>query len=392
MNEESMKKKYDIAIVMGRFQPFHNTHKRLIDHALTLAPKVLILLGSAKSAPDIKNPFPPTFRESMIRSCYDEAQQTSLVFRGIRDYPYHENVWITQVQNLVKNEQEAMIDLPENMDARHNIELGKIKVCLVGHFKDETSYYLKLFPQWTFEEFNANRHEDNVINATDIRAMYLATDGTHQLRMSLKESRNCAVATIREKTWEKLVPEPIAKALIEFSETETYNDLAKEYKYIEKYKEDTKFVNAPYAPTFTTTDAVVTAKGHVLIIKRGANPGKGLYALPGGFLKPHLRIKDNMIEELKEETRIHVPTIILKSSIVNQEVFDNPKRSLRGRTITHAFHVELNPKMEDGLPNVKGGDDASGAFWMPISEVMENEDKFFEDHFSVICCMVGLYG
>jgi bifunctional NMN adenylyltransferase/nudix hydrolase len=390
MNDNVMETKYDIAIVVGRFQPYHNTHHRLMQHALTLGKKVIVLLGSARTAPDVKNPFTPQDREKMIRACFDEQSNLRLKFYGIRDYPYHENVWITQVQNIVRNEQESMIDLPVEQDSMHNIELRKIKVCLVGHFKDETSYYLKLFPQWVFESFNANDKEAGIINATDIRAMYLAYDGDTQFRMEIGQTRNVSLSTARKRTWESLVPTPIANFLKGFSETETYKNLAKEYAYIQKYKEDTKFVGVSFPTIFVTTDCVVTAKGHLLVVKRGANPGKGLLALPGGFLEPNLTLKDNALKELKEETRIHVPMPILESSIVNQHEFDYPKRSLRGRTVTFAYHIELNPKMEDGLPNVKGGDDASGAFWMPIAEVMECADKFFEDHYHIVKYFLGV--
>jgi bifunctional NMN adenylyltransferase/nudix hydrolase len=67
-------------------------------------------------------------------------------------------------------------------------------------------------------------------------------------------------------------------------------------------------------------------------------------------------------------------------------VFDHPERSLRGRTITHAYHI----KLKDGkLPEVKQGSDAKGAFWMPLMDVGRCEDKFFEDHAHIISYFVN---
>jgi bifunctional NMN adenylyltransferase/nudix hydrolase len=79
---------------------------------------------------------------------------------------------------------------------------------------------------------------------------------------------------------------------------------------IEKYKESWKA--APFPPTFVTVDAVVVQSGHVLLVKRKAMPGAGLWALPGGFLNQEETLLDGAIRELKEETKIKVPVPVLK--------------------------------------------------------------------------------
>ena len=122
-----------------------------------------------------------------------------------------------------------------------------------------------------------------------------------------------------------------------------------------------------------------------MLIQRGGFPGKGLWALPGGFLNDEEKILDAVIRELKEETRIKVPAAVLRGSIVAQKVFDDPHRSSRGRTIDHAFLFHLH---ENGLPKVKGDDDAAFAKWIPLSEV--KREMMFEDHFSIIENMTGL--
>lgn len=341
--------KYDNAMVVGRFQPYHIQHHALISHALTVGNQVIVVLGSAKSAPDVKNPFTPIQREEMIRACFDEETNKRLKFYGVRDYPYNDNLWLTEVQNIAH----------ENL-----IEKEGSTLALVGHFKDESSYYLKLFPQWKLEQFEGKKLD---LNATDIRASYF-------------EER---------KEWLADVPEAVRNYLQEFSNTESYQTLKREYEYLKKYKADTRFVGASYSPTFVTTDALVVAMGHVLVVQRGHQPGKGCLALPGGFLAERYKLVDNAIKELKEETSIRVDPIILKNSIVAEKVFDHPNRSLRGRTITHAFHIVLNPKMENGLPTVKGGDDADKAMWIPIASLRNMEDKFFEDHIQIVRHFLG---
>ena len=137
----------------------------------------------------------------------------------------------------------------------------------------------------------------------------------------------------------------------------------------------------PYPPTFVTTDNVVIRSGHVLLIKRRYNPGKGLWALPGGFLDVSEKIEDGAVRELKEETRINITKKELRKSIVESKVFDHPNRSLRGRTITHAYLYDLGYGQ---LPEIKANDDASGAHWVPLSEAHRMEEFFFEDHYDIL--------
>ncbi len=156
-----------------------------------------------------------------------------------------------------------------------------------------------------------------------------------------------------------------------------WDTLYSEYQMVKKYKEAWKA--APFPPTFMTVDAVVVQSGHILLVKRGDMPGKGLWALPGGFLNQDETMLDGAIRELKEETKIKVPVPVLKGSIKGSKTFDAPNRSSRGRTITQAFHIDLGV---GELPKVKGSDDAEKAFWVPFKDV--KQEKMFEDHFFII--------
>ena len=137
-----------------------------------------------------------------------------------------------------------------------------------------------------------------------------------------------------------------------------------------------------------TVDAIVIKSGHILVVSRKFNPGKGLLALPGGFINKNERLKDSVLRELKEETGIKINIPDLKKCIVDSEVFDEPLRSARGRTITHAFLFDLGV---GDLPKVNGDDDAEKAFWLPVSEFYTLEDKFFEDHYHIIRYFISKY-
>jgi bifunctional NMN adenylyltransferase/nudix hydrolase len=125
----------------------------------------------------------------------------------------------------------------------------------------------------------------------------------------------------------------------------------------------------------------------VLLIERKFAPGKGLYALPGGFVDGSETIFDSCIRELREETKLKVPEKVLRGSNTYSKVFDAPDRSQRGRTITHAFLFELNDS--EPLPRVRGSDDAASASWVSFAEIDRMPECFFEDHYHIIQHMIA---
>jgi len=84
---------------------------------------------------------------------------------------------------------------------------------------------------------------------------------------------------------------------------------------------------------------------------------------------------------LREEAQICVPDQVLRDSISVSKVFDDPKRSLRGRTISHAFIVALEP---GEFLKVNGSDDAMEAKWFHVDVICNMETVLFDDHYSII--------
>ena len=58
---------HDVAVYVGRFQPFHNGHLALLRHALSVAPQGILVIGSAHQARTPKNPFSWQERAEMVR-------------------------------------------------------------------------------------------------------------------------------------------------------------------------------------------------------------------------------------------------------------------------------------------------------------------------------------
>lgn len=372
-------REYRAAVLIGRFQPFGKQHEGLVNAALEMADYALVLVGSAYSAPSIKNPWSFAERERMIRSCFPETEPLepgtpahhALEWTGrlkvlpIRDYYYSDAVWMARVQSVVSS----------------FVRPGD-PVALLGQPKDKSSAYLGLFPEWErcALPWAVDTKRGTLLSATAIRRLLfdVAADVAWH-----DQGEHAVLATGTTKRVEDAlrlnVPEPVVDFLRAYRDTPAYLHMVYEFAAIEAYRK--QFSKLPYPPIFVTTDAVVTCAGHVLVVRRAGHPGEGLLALPGGFVREGERITDAAIRELIEETRIREAPTTLHKHIVDQQVFDYPERSLRGRTITHAVRIAL-PNLR--LPEVEHGSDAAGVEWMPLTDVAKREAEFYEDHAQII--------
>ena len=100
----------------------------------------------------------------------------------------------------------------------------------------------------------------------------------------------------------------------------------------------------------------------VLLIKRGKEPFKGAWALPGGFVKHDEELKDAAKREMREETNVDLVTM-------NQVgVYSKPTRDPRGRVVSVAYYAVI-PR--NAIKNVKAGDDAHEAKWYSVTNLPE---------------------
>lgn len=380
-------REYDFAVVIMRGEPPHKAHLKIVRSALVVARRCIVIFGSHRGAPSIKNPWTFQQRRDMLADCLkedpEEWERVSVI--AVRDHPYADNYWLAEVHAKVR----TLTELYHERSAAP-------KIALVGYKKDASSFYLDLFKQWTFVDTGTL---EKGISATNIRKSYFLEDIVDEFRPSADEDEDEDEAeegktsrARRQKTyddlrahlekckWREHVPMPVVRYLEDFKRTEMFENLQKDYKYVVNYK--AKWEGTPFPVTFTTVDAVVVKSGHVLVVRRKRNPGKDLIALPGGFINPNEWICDAAVRELYEETTIDMHPDELKKHLKGSHVFDHPNRSARGRVITHAYHFELPNKGE--LPRVKGMDDAKEAFWMPLGDLGFLEEQIFEDHLHII--------
>lgn len=359
-----MEKEFDLLVFIGRFQPFHVEHKRIIDIALEKSKNVLVLVGSSGKARTVRNPFTFEERKNMIDGAFEQSalfahRKPRLIVKPLYDKTYNDAAWIKQVQDIVR---ETALDVANNFGFRA-FGLADVKIGLIGMAKDHTSYYLKMFPQFESVDVPMTRE----MHATALREGFL--DGTMQ----------------KHEVFTNALPRNVANWMYnEFKFTDHYDQLNRELAHVRVYKK--AWEAAPYPVKHMTVDAVVEQSGHILLVKRRAEPGKGLWALPGGHLEPTETLIDGVIRELREETKIKVPDPVLRGSINNTHMFDDPYRSNIGRVITFAAHIKLTDATS--LPKVKGSDDAEKAKWVPISDI--REDQLFDDHFHIIQYFLGL--
>ena len=333
-----------LVVFIGRFQPFHRGHLAIVQRALAQAEHLVILCAPCNAPRTLKNPFTFRERETMIRACLGAAERQRVRLLPLADSTYDDAAWNARVRRLVAT-------------AAGELGIEGETPALIGHKKDASSYYLDLFPDWDLLAV------DNIenISATPIREAYL-----RRAEDALQSSQ---------------LPAAVREWLSAFVETPHYRYLHNEQMAIDADRR--AWSAAPYPPVFVTTDALVEQGSDILLVERGRHPGKGLYALPGGFLDPRESLFTSCLRELREETGIICDEAQGRRYLQHQEFYSTPRRSERGRVITHVFYLRLPD--DAARPEVKGGDDAKRAFWLPLSAL--SAERFFDDHFHIIADM-----
>lgn len=346
-----MKKQYDVLALIGRFQGLHKAHEELLEIAGKMADKVVVIIGSAGSPRSPKNPWTSAERAEMLSPVMTRlAAHTGASYHI--DYNvdtiYDNDGWVARIQDIVYSNSGATD-----------------RIGLIGHKKDmSTKEYLEMFPQWEFVGVDLIQQLD----ATQIREIYFSDNYNPNFLAGV-------------------VSPTVLKFLDHFRMKAEFEYIMNEKRVIADRKK--AYENLPYPHVAVTVDAVVTMCGHLLLIKRKSAPGKGLWALPGGYFDAvkDATPTDGILRELEEETLIDLPKKILRGSIKKVEIFSHPSRSQLGRSITFAAHIPLENNGK-GLPTVTGADDAERARWTPFVEI--DRSTLFDDHYDIISNFIPL--
>ncbi len=335
---------FSLGVFIGRFQPVHHGHIHVIIQGLQQCQRLIVLIGSIRRARSVKNPWSYEERVQMLTLAlqeYDQIHHTHyrerIIFQGIEDQMYNDAQWFSDV----------------NAIAKETATTADQKIAVIGHYKDASTWYLAHFPHWPLLAIENYQQ----LNATPIRHAYFTAHFT---------------------TVAAHVSQGVIDFLQQFSQTSEYHRLKEEYYFLLRYRQ--QWAHTPYPPIFVTTDSIVTCQNHLLLIRRGHHPGKGLWALPGGFLEVSERIQTGLLRELREETSIDVSDETLKKALKTQRVFDHPDRAQVGRVITHAGWFDLS----GDFPNVHAADDAAAIQWYPLDKIREIQTQLHDDHYYII--------
>lgn len=325
----------------------HNGQIKVMEEALNKAKHLLIMIGSSNRSVSAKNPFTAEEREEVImRVVRANGWQDRVTVRHLPDVAYsiYPNAWFVNVRTIV-NEVTAQMG-------------GEGHIGIIGHDKDASSFYLTGFPGLGLVKQPNYRS----LNSTDLRNEFYDSGNVHP-DLTHPEVLDWV------KSWKESNPR-------------RYGYLQRDVEFITGYRK--KYPDQIY----NTADALVVCNNHILLIERGNFPGKGLYALPGGFVNPGETFLEAAKRELREETMMNEDLLLKKA-----KMFDDPNRDPRRHIVSMVHHFELPNRWLTGeshkLPFVLGSDDARRAVWMPLEEVKNNPCKFFIDHWFIIDYMLS---
>ena len=100
--------------------------------------------------------------------------------------------------------------------------------------------------------------------------------------------------------------------------------------------------------------AIVTRNGHLLMVRRGKDPGRGLWSIPGGHVEPGEYLTQALVREVREETALEV----VVGDLVG--ILELPGEE-------HIIILDYHAVASDGDP--AAGDDVADVRWVPFDEV-----------------------
>jgi ADP-ribose pyrophosphatase YjhB (NUDIX family) len=107
--------------------------------------------------------------------------------------------------------------------------------------------------------------------------------------------------------------------------------------------------------------AVIINQGKIALIKRGNEPSKGKWTIPGGLVELGENLQAAVIRETKEETCLEVDNPCLIDVVDNVDLDEQGKVKYHYVIIDYLVHVKAG--------TIKAASDAAELRWVPFDEV-----------------------
>src|SRR6266536_2011836 len=132
-------------------------------------------------------------------------------------------------------------------------------------------------------------------------------------------------------------------------------------------------------PAFAVTVDVVIltmAEGvlHILLVRRGQEPFKGMWAIPGGFKRPEETLDGAARRELSEENGVDVPSLLTQYG-----AYGDPGRDPRMNVVTVAYVAVLRD-----VGAIVAGTDAAHAALVPASDILKERIELAFDQLRIV--------
>jgi 8-oxo-dGTP diphosphatase len=132
-------------------------------------------------------------------------------------------------------------------------------------------------------------------------------------------------------------------------------------------------------PAFAVTvDTVIltmsSGRLHVLLVRRGVAPFKGMWAVPGGFKRPTETLDEAAQRELAEETGVDGASLLTQFG-----AYGDPERDPRMNVVTVAYLAVLRD-----VGDVIAGTDAASAALVPASDALDGKIELAFDHARIV--------
>jgi 8-oxo-dGTP diphosphatase len=133
-----------------------------------------------------------------------------------------------------------------------------------------------------------------------------------------------------------------------------------------------------FPPFAVTVDVVIlTMVGsivHVLLVRRGHSPFRGMWAIPGGFKQPTETLDEAAARELAEETGVDAARLLVQFG-----AYGDPGRDPRMNVVTIAYLAVVRD-----VGPIAAGTDADEAALVPVADVLSGRRDLAFDHRTIV--------